>query len=159
MKLNAATRLLSAQAESKTPAMAANEIQIERQKVFKAELVKILKKFETQNPVMKVGRQPNRYAGGGEAITIRICDNPSLVTEFEFEDLRNKLPEYAQPGPRLSTTYYAKNGNIIHHDTDNYGLRSPRTLAEIRGLMTTFPEYAEKVIKRHQQGGFQYGHD
>jgi hypothetical protein len=151
VKLHAAIRL-----------HAANEKQIAQQKVYKEELMKVLKYFEALNPAMQVGRQPNRYAGEGETFTIRICDDPSLVSEFRFDDLRKKAPEYAAPWPSLSTTYYSQSGGIIHHDTAWYNFSRtgfPHSLKEIRNLKTTFPIYAERVIAHHKQGGFQYGHD
>jgi hypothetical protein len=156
VKINTIARLRA------TQVTAGNEKAIAQQQVYKQELIKVLKGFEAQNPAMKVGRQPNRYAGGGEAITIRICDDPSLVSEFQFDDLKGKSPEYATPWPSLSTTYYNQNGVIIHHDTAWYNYSKdgfPRTLKGIRDLKKTFPVYAERVIERHKQGGFHYGHD
>jgi hypothetical protein len=138
---------------------AGNEAAIEKQKILKAETLKVLKAFEAQNPAMKVWQGKDTY---GDIIYIRICDNPSLVTRFRFDYLQNRHPDYANPGPSIKTMYLAPNGHVIHYDTAWYNYSSsgfPRTLKDIRDLKKTFPIYAERVIETHKEGNFHYGHD
>lgn len=152
-KLNAAARIQMVKA--------ANEAATKKQKVYKAEVLKILKYFESLNPAMKV-EQHKRMFGGRvpmDVIEIRISQDPSLITRFEFVSLKDRDPAYANPAPNVQTIYLNQHGTIIHHDTADYGLGWLRNLQDIRNLKKTFPQYAEKIIERHKQGGFQYGHD